>query len=319
MGEARPSGVLLLFVDGVGLGDEDAEVNPLVAAHLPALKALLNGARLVSSVFTPNGNAGPNGAAATAADACLGVPGRPQSGTGQVALLCGMNAPARFGRHFGPWVPTPLRPLHERHNLLSVAARAGRTVAFANAYPADFLTGPTARRPAAPPLAARAAGLPWRDHTWLRDGRAVASGITNEAWRRRWNSAGIPEISAHQAGTHLAEIASAAELTLFAHYTTDLAGHQRDMPAAVAALERFDAFLAGLLAALPARVLLVIASDHGNIEDVRRGHTRNPVPVIARGSDATQVIRRIRSTADVAPAVLNALAPGSRDEPAPLA
>ena len=36
------------------------------------------------------------------------VPGLPQSGTGQYSLFTGDNGAQRFGRHFGPWVPTML-------------------------------------------------------------------------------------------------------------------------------------------------------------------------------------------------------------------
>ena len=35
-------------------------------------------------------------------DACLGVPGTPQSATGQATLLTGRNVPAEIGYHYGP-------------------------------------------------------------------------------------------------------------------------------------------------------------------------------------------------------------------------
>jgi hypothetical protein len=82
-------------------------------------------------------------------------------------------------------------------------------------------------------------------------------------------------VTAEAAGRTLAGIARGATLTLFAHYHTDHAGHRGGMEGAVRALERVDAFLGGLLeAAGPSWI--VGCSDHGNIEDVRRGHTRNP-------------------------------------------
>jgi 2,3-bisphosphoglycerate-independent phosphoglycerate mutase len=109
----------------------------------------------------------------------------------------------------------------------------------------------------------------------------------------------------------LARIAREADLTLFAHYDTDLAGHRQDLAEAVAALERLDAFLGGLLGALGGDTLLVVASDHGNIEDVTTGHTRNPVPVVAAGPGGRGRGRRVASIADVAPALLSTL--GSTD------
>ncbi len=38
---------LFLFVDGLGLGADDPQVNPLAAAAMPALQAMLGGRRLL--------------------------------------------------------------------------------------------------------------------------------------------------------------------------------------------------------------------------------------------------------------------------------
>lgn len=243
-----------------------------------------------------------------AADAGLGLPGRPQSGTGQTALLTGWNAPAAFGRHFGPWVPTALRPPLAERNLLRRAADAGLRVAFANAYPPGYLDPAPGRRvrPAAPPLAAHSAGVLDRGPAELRTGRAVASSITNTAWRTRLGDE-VPDLSEGDAGANLAAIAGEARLTLFAHYDTDLAGHRGDLDLGVAAVERVDRFLAGLLDALPAGTLLVVSSDHGNLEDVTAGHTLNPVPVLAVGPGAERATRDIRAVTDLAPALLGLL------------
>jgi phosphopentomutase len=62
-----------------------------------------------------------------------------------------------------------------------------------------------------------------------------------------------------------------------------------------------------VLATLPADALLVIASDHGNVEDVRAGHTRNPVPVIAAGPGSDRVALGVRSLTDVTPVILRLL------------
>ncbi|HEX6068185.1 MAG TPA: alkaline phosphatase family protein, partial [Longimicrobiaceae bacterium] len=113
-----------------------------------------------------------------------------------------------------------------------------------------------------------------------------------------------PAITAAGAGATLAAVCSQVEITLFAHYDTDLVGHRRDVEAAVPVLERVDAFLGGLIEALPPDALLVIASDHGNIEDATTGHTLNPVPLIAVGPGAPELVRDVRSIADVTPRLL---------------
>ncbi len=264
--------IVVLFLDGVGIGPPDPEVNPFLQARLPVFSPLLGGWVPTLDRPAPTGLRG----AAFPLDANLGVEGLPQSGTGQISLLTGENAAVRFGRHFGPWPPVRLRPLLAERNLLVRAVAAGIPTTFANAYPRGFLEGRSARRVGAPPLAADAAGLLDRDHEALARGEAVASEILNEGWRRHLGFADLPRISPGEAGHNLAGVAAGARLTLFAHYHTDLAGHRGGMDGAVEALERVDAFLGGVLEGLPDDALVLGVSDHGNIEDVRGGHTRNP-------------------------------------------
>jgi 2,3-bisphosphoglycerate-independent phosphoglycerate mutase len=299
-----PERILFIFLDGVGMGDDDARTNPLARARLPVLRSLLGG----EAILRGSESRVPAGAPArlAAADATLGVAGLPQSGTGQTALLTGANAPALLGRHFGPWVHTSLRPMLAERNVLRRAADAGRAVAFANAYPAGHLESGGGRRPAAPPLVARSAAALTRDEVALREGNAVASSLTNDAWRAHVDPL-APRIDAEEAGRNLARISEGAHLTLFAHYDTDLVGHRGDLDAAVEVLERVDAFLGGVAARLPEGTLLLVASDHGNIEDVGAGHTLNATPVLAVGPGRDRVAERVRALTDVAPTILDLL------------
>lgn len=230
-------------------------------------------------------------------DAGLDVEGTPQSGTGQAALLTGEDTARLHGGHFGPWTPVGLRPLVEERSLLRRAVDAGRRVAFANAYPRGWPGPRGSRRIAAPPLAARGAGVLDRHEEALGRGEAVASEIVNDGWRRHLGHEWLPRPTPEEAGANLARIASGHDLTLYAHYSTDAAGHRADMGEGVRALERVDRFLRGLLDGLGADTLLLVASDHGNIEDVTAGHTRNPALGLARGpgSEAAAGLRDIRA------------------------
>ncbi|NJD10087.1 MAG: hypothetical protein FIB01_06425, partial [Gemmatimonadetes bacterium] len=245
-------------------------------------------------------------------EATLGVPGLPQSGTGQTALFTGLNAPALHGRHHGPWVPVSLRARLSAESVMARAVAAGRDVAFANAYPEEALEAE--RHPrlphflrAAPPLAARAAGLLTRHTPALERGDAVASEIVNEVWRERLNRSSLPRISGAEAGANLARIAARHELTVFAHYSTDAAGHLGDMAAAVAALELVDEFLGGLTAAAPPDLLTLVASDHGNIEDIRGGHTRHAALGVVIGERHAEIAAGLHAITDVAPAIAGLL------------
>ncbi|HEX6038715.1 alkaline phosphatase family protein [Longimicrobium sp.] len=278
----RPRRALLVFLDGVGIGSGDASFNPFAVAHLPRLEALLGGRRPVAEHLDADGRIRTERAVLVASDATLGMEGLPQSGTGQTSLLTGRNAAKEYGRHFGPWVPTPVRPMLAAENLLSRAKAAGLTAVFANAYPLAGADPRIFRRPAAPMLAAQAAGALTRGAAELAERQAVASSITNERWRERLGD-DMPQVTPEEAARTLARITAGADVTLFAHYDTDYTGHRGEMAGAVAALEKVDAFLGALVDALPADALLVVSSDHGNLEDTRGGHTRNPVPVLAAG------------------------------------
>ena len=141
-------------------------------------------------------------------------------------------------------------------------------------------------------------------------GEAVSSEIVNTTWRERLALPDLPEITPRDAGRNLAKIAGTAHLTFFAHYATDTAGHTHLMQASVAALERVDAFLDGLLSTLDKKTLLVLASDHGNIEDIREGHTRNPTLSVLAGPGAADLKKGLNSLTDVAGIVLRSLVGG---------
>lgn len=302
--------ILFVFVDGVGLGEADAARNAMVD-HMPRLTALLG----VPPIAAHAPCLGPR-ALLLPLDATLGQEGLPQSGTGQAALLTGVDAVQLHGRHFGPWVPTRLRMLVRTRSVLVRARDAGHDVAFANAYPEEVLAAaedPAAARRmapflrAGPPLAALGAGLLTRHTGALRRGDAVASEITNDGWRERLGRTDVPVIEPATAAIHLAGIAARHHLTLFAHYSTDYAGHVREIEKARVAIARFDAFLGALVDELPDDVMLIVASDHGNLEDATVGHTRNFALGIIAGTGFDQIEPRPARLTDIAPLILRSL------------
>lgn len=306
----------MIFLDGVGVGSGDPGVNPFMRARLPVMADLLGDHKYLASDSihqTPKATLSP-------LDATLGVSGLPQSGTGQTALFTGINAAREFGRHFGPWVPTALRDRLARENLLAVAGSQGRAVAFANAYPEELFStagdkrtrdrtrGPVADPlRAGPPIAALGAGVLNRHTDALMSGNAVASEITNDGWRKHLGRSQLPIISGRDGGRNLARIAAQHDLTLFAHYTTDYVGHTGEMEAAVAALEKVDEFIGGVIEAAPEDLLIAIVSDHGNIEDIRAGHTSNPALGLFFGKRHAELAAGTTSLMHVTPRILQML------------
>jgi bisphosphoglycerate-independent phosphoglycerate mutase (AlkP superfamily) len=71
-------------------------------------------------------------------------------------------------------------------------------------------------------------------------------------------------------------------------------------------LRLYDEFLADLATRAENReFLLLLTSDHGNIENLRTlGHTENPVPLLAVGTGADRLRHRIHSLLDITPALV---------------
>ena len=157
--------VLFVFLDGVGIGPSDPDRNPFLQARLPTLTRLIGH---LPTLDRPSEAAGAP-ARVVPLDATLGVAGTPQSGTGQTALLTGHNAPALYGRHFGPWTPVKLRPLLASENLLSVALRAGRRSRVRQRLSRRLRCG--SRRQAARPVSA--GGIVGRAHDEGRGGAGL--------------------------------------------------------------------------------------------------------------------------------------------------
>jgi hypothetical protein len=269
---------LLLFVDGVGLAPAAAG-NPLARVPMPALAAILGGPLTLESVGArPDARLDP-------LDATLGVPGLPQSATGQTALFTGENAPALLGRHVSAYPGPRLAELLASHSLLARAERAGAAATFANPFPAGYFAEVEAgrRRHSATTLAALAMERPLRTLEELAAGAACTWDVTGEAFA----ALGVARVEPEEAGARLARLAGRHRLTLWETFMTDLAGHRRFGWTAERALARLDGLLAGIRSARVEGLTVLLFSDHGNLEESGHDrHTRNPVPLLSFGPHA---------------------------------
>lgn len=169
--------LLFVFVDGLGLAPP-GPFNPL--------------SQLSGGPLAPLGGACPlgEGFRLLRADACLGVPGVPQSATGGTALFTGVNAPAEVGGHLQGLPSQALREILARRGLLRRARERGARVDFANAYTPGFFARGTSRRRSVTTVMMESAGLPLKRLEDLRRGEAIYRDFTNRllidrAWRRR--------------------------------------------------------------------------------------------------------------------------------------
>ncbi len=304
--------VLVIFLDGVGLGPADPVVNPLAAAAMPVLTSALGGRRLVADSAPCEGPE----ATLVAVDANLDVPGDPQSATGQAALLTGRNVAAEIGRHYGPKPNPEVAAIVRSGSLFSKLVERGRSAALLNAYPPRYFSSIDSgyRLYSSIPLAVTAAGIRLRTAEDLLAGRALSVDFTGKGWAEQPGFPPAPVYTEAEAGSRLAALARQVDLAWFDFWPSDVAGHRADLAQAVSLLEAFDAVLGGFLGAWGGGDdLAILTSDHGNLEDLSlRGHTRNPVPGLLFGPDAVRgsVAPRFRRLTDLHDIVLDVLGEG---------
>jgi 2,3-bisphosphoglycerate-independent phosphoglycerate mutase len=302
-----PPHLLFIFLDGVGLGLPDPDHNPFAAADIPNLQRLLNGHRPLAGLGITESNR----ALFIPTDARLGVAGLPQSATGQGAIVTGLNVPRLVGEHWGPLPNPPVADLIRRESLFLKLKAQGLDAALLNAYPQRYFDSIRSghRLYSAIPLALTAAGLPQMTAADLRAGRALSADLTGEGWRTHLGEAEAPVYALPEAGRQLARLARTHAFSFFEYWLSDHVGHRGTLAEARQMLEGLDAMLGGLLEAWDDQAgLIVITSDHGNVEDLsHRHHTLNQVPTLVIGAARAALAPGLSDLTHFAPAIVNYL------------
>ena len=251
------------------------------------------------------GGASTNGASFGSLDATLGVPGLPQSATGQTTLYTGVNAAALLGRHQVGLPGPTLWPVLERESMFRKLVSRGKRPTFANGFTRAHLE---AKRPrlGATTRMVRASGVRLR---LMEDDEPAEAALphdyTGEWWRKRGGA--CRERDATDAATVLAGLLDGHDVVLYEYFLTDLAGHrgtaeERDLHA-----RRADALVDAALGRVDlGRHRVVVFSDHGNLEESDHDrHTANPVPLLAWGKDAAAFVAGVERYESFCRAVLD--------------
>ncbi len=273
-GEGRRR-VLLFFIDGIGVGSDDPDRNPLATGAYPTLR--------LTETQTPMARIGPP-REARGLDAGLGVAGLPQSATGQTAILTGINAPATLGHHASGFPGPTLRRILFEHSLMKQIRERGLSATFLNAFRPEYFEMPHAqRRLSATSLATLASGARFRSWEDLVEGRAVTHDLTH--WRVRERGYDLPMRTPEEAGEIIAAEAMRNDFSLFEYFETDRAGHAQDRSRAMRCLEDLHRALETVLARADlTKLAVLVVSDHGNLEDMSVAtHTKNPALFAAWG------------------------------------
>jgi len=123
----------------------------------------------------------------------------------------------------------------------------------------------------------------------------------------------IKKYSLKRSAKNLMKIVKNHDFTLYEYFLTDLYGHKRgtikDIHRVLSHINKFTEYL--IKNANLENEIIVISSDHGNIEDIsHKSHTRNPVPLIIFSKEKFYLDflnDRINSIADVTPAIVELL------------
>lgn len=313
--------LLFLFFDGIGLGQDDPIDNPFAATDLPTLTQFTGGSKWLAGLPRIESDRG----IFLPTDACLGVEGKPQSGTGQATIMTGINVPQSVGRHYGPKPDRDIAAIVERESFVRRLTEQGGSAAMLNAYPSQFLESIRRgkRLLSSNQLAMQAAGVEMRTGADLIEGRALSADFTGEMWRThaahndaasviwrtRPNRPDTPVMTPRESGQLIARLSEEQSFTFFDCWLTDYMGHRGTLEQSVEVLKIIDGVLEGVLDTWDDESgLIVVTSDHGNLESLgERGHTRNAVPTLVIGSQRHAFARDLHDLTGFAPAVLQIL------------
>jgi hypothetical protein len=235
----------------------------------------------------------------------MGIPGLPQSATGQTALFTGINAARVMGRHVEGFPGPVLREIIRGHNLYDSLLSCGYSATFANAYYVDDMAEVHGwRRQSVTTVAALKAFGTVRDRRAMVEGKAVYQDLTRAGLRERGYEGEL--VTPLESARDLLGIAAGHDFTVFEYFQTDRMAHKGTREDVLRVLSLLDDFLAGVLEFTREEgTLLVVTSDHGNIEESGSlQHSGNPVPLIALGRGADFLRREAKSIVDVAPLLL---------------
>ncbi len=290
--------VIFIFIDGIGVGNQNPDTNPIFAARTQVLSRLMAEARFL-------------------ADASLGVPGLPQSATGQTAIFTGVNAPAVLNRHMSGQPTITLKRLIQKNNLFGELNKMGLSVTSANVYRDEYLNNmldekDRRNRPSVTSVMGMAQGIRFRTVREFMDNNGVYHDITGE--RLKESGYEVNLITPEAAARNLYALSRGYDFTLYEHFITDIAGHKFEMDKAVEVVEKLDRFLGELICSMDfEKDVLIITSDHGNLEDLSvRTHTMGKVPVIVKGTWAEQVETTVDSLVDIMPFILELFRRGNK-------
>ena len=256
--------VILIFVDGVGIGENKIDFNPCLHSQF--------------QIFSPANNL-PFGGKKFPLDARLSVKGFPQSATGQTTIYTGINAAKLINKHlFG--IPNEI--LKERiikESIFKKLITSGFKCKFLNAFRPVFFTSPDLFkniRLSATSEMNRAVELSFCTLQDIKNKKALYHDFSNSEIIEKGFC--LPKYNSEIASSVIVSQSKQNDLVLYEYFLTDKAGHSRDIKYAIKEINKIESLIYNVAKKIfGTDNTLIVCSDHGNIEDSRiKSHTLNP-------------------------------------------
>ena len=256
--------VIVIFVDGVGIGQQDVSYNPCLHSNY--------------QIFSPTINLPFNGIQFSL-DACLGVNGLPQSATGQSSIYTGKNAAKLIGKHLFGFPNQKLKELLIKQSVFEKLNSLSYRCKFINAFRPVFFTSPEIFNNVRLSVTSemnRAARLPFCSIKDIKNKNALYHDFTNKELIEKGFQ--LPIFDSNTASKVLIDQSKKYDLILYEYFLTDKAGHRKNMKYAISEINKIESLIYMVIEKSEGtNTSIIVCSDHGNIEDLRsRSHTYNP-------------------------------------------
>ena len=256
--------VIVIFLDGVGIGQNDSDFNPCLHSKF--------------QFFSSYDNLPFNGKK-YALDARLNIDGFPQSATGQTTIYTGKNTAKLIEKHLFGFPNEKLKQLLVKDSIFKKLVSMGYRCKFINAFRPVFFTSPELFkniRMSATSEMNRATGLSFNTLKDIINKKALYHDFTNNEIIEKGFQ--LPKYDSDLASSILVNQSNQNDLVLYEYFLTDKAGHSKDINYAISEINKVESLIYKVAEKLDGTVnSLIVCSDHGNIEDIRsKSHTLNP-------------------------------------------
>ncbi|MCB1190052.1 MAG: metalloenzyme [Leptospiraceae bacterium] len=296
--------ILFIFIDGVGFGENNSDVNPFAkyakGFFLPlADKSIPKDSLFFNAIYHKT-------------DAHLGVSGYPQSATGQTSIWTGINASKIMGRHITGYPTFTLKKIIQKYSIMKVLKENGFRSCFLNSYSPMYLEHiAKSKYITASTLIQLASEIPLKTLDDLREYRGLCMDITHHVFQGYAskfldkNDDLLKIRDPFEVGKATVEMSKEYDIALFEYFITDKVGHDMDWEAAKLVIYNIESFMQGILDYTDeSQDQIIITSDHGNMEDLSHGkHTHNKVPTFLYGKYSNEFKEKVYSISDITPTI----------------